>query len=393
MTDISRLYTAVRQVRTYARSLTGLLVILLVVLPMLLFISFTGWRSYEPIWDDVLWQSSLQNGSFWLLPGHVIFQDDTQLGGEEEPGVATTIMFLIFLAPVALGIALSYRLLAFTMKRGIIRSYKKGLTSKLELLKDSLLWNLLPDLRDERAFSHEDYTVSFSGRSLVVQVSAKHVGLPPLFFDSVSNDIARREGRRFIFSREDELVFDGTTFEHFRIYAAAEYHARLTRFFVSDVLAVIVKELDGAEIVFENGVLSAVFDVRSVRSEKDLQLLFESLTRLRELFEDAALFKNENVPPRLASIDNTIRFFGMVPVKKLAVQVMMWLVVGLYVGTAMAAGGRGMTGDMLMPVWLAGSFQLIGIHRLLKHRISLLSRKGIFTSDWGNAAMKAGGGA
>jgi hypothetical protein len=360
---------------------------------MLLFISFTGWRSYDPIWDDVLWQSSLQNGSFWLLPGHVIFQDDTQLGGEEEPGVATTIMFLIFLAPVALGIALSYRLLAFTMKRGIIRSYKKGLTSKLELPKDSLLWNLLPDLRDERAFSHEDYTVSFSGRSLVVQVSAKHIGLPPLFFDSVSNDIARREGRRFIFSREDELVFDGTTFEHFRIYAAAEYHARLTRFFVSDVLAVIVKELDGAEIVFENGVLSAVFDVRSVRSEKDLQMLFESLTRLRELFEDAALFKNENVPPRLASIDNTIRFFGMVPVKKLAVQVMVWLVVGLYVGTAMAAGGRGMTGDMLMPVWLAGSFQLIGIHRLLKHRISLLSRKGIFTSDWGNAAMKAGGGA
>jgi hypothetical protein len=393
MTDISRLYTAVRQVRTYARSLTGLLVILLVVLPMLLFISFTGWRSYEPIWDDVLWQSSLQNGSFWLLPGHVIFQDDTQLGGEEEPGVATTIMFLIFLAPVALGIALSYRLLAFTMKRGIIRSYKKGLTSKLELLKDSLLWNLLPDLRDERAFSHEDYTVSFSGRSLVVQVSAKHVGLPPLFFDSVSNDIARREGRRFIFSREDELVFDGTTFEHFRIYAAAEYHARLTRFFVSDVLAVIVKELDGAEIVFENGVLSAVFDVRSVRSEKDLQMLFESLTRLRELFEDAALFKNENVPPRLASIDNTIRFFGMVPVKKLAVQVMMWLVVGLYVGTVIAAGGRGMTGDLLLPVWLAGSFQLIGIHRLLKHRISLLSRKGVFTSDWGNAAMKAGGGA
>lgn len=393
MTDISRLYTAVRQVRTYARSLTGLLVILLVVLPMLLFISFTGWRSYEPIWDDVLWQSSLQNGSFWLLPGHVIFQDDTQLGGEEEPGVATTIMFLIFLAPVALGIALSYRLLAFTMKRGIIRSYKKGLTSKLELLKDSLLWNLLPDLRDERAFSHEDYTVSFSGRSLVVQVSAKHVGLPPLFFDSVSNDIARREGRRFIFSREDELVFDRTTFEHFRIYAAAEYHARLTRFFVSDVLAVIVKELDGAEIVFENGVLSAVFDVRSVRSEKDLQMLFESLTRLRELFEDAALFKNENVPPRLASIDNTIRFFGMVPVKKLAVQVMMWLVVGLYVGTAIAAGGRGMTGDLLLPVWLAGSFQLIGIHRLLKHRISLLSRKGVFTSDWGNAAMKAGGGA
>jgi len=393
MTDISRLYNAVRQVRTYARSLTGLLVILLVVLPMLLFISFTGWRSYEPIWDDVLWQSSLQNGSFWLLPGHVIFQDDTQLGGEEEPGVATTIMFLIFLAPVALGIALSYRLLAFTMKRGIIRSYKKGLTSKLELPKDSLLWNLLPDLRDERAFSHEDYTVSFSGRSLVVQVSAKHTGLPPLFFDSVSNDIARREGRRFIFSREDELVFDGTTFEHFRIYAAAEYHARLTRFFVSDVLAVIVKELDGAEIVFENGVLSAVFDVRSVRSEKDLQMLFESLTRLRELFEDAALFKNENVPPRLASIDNTIRFFGMVPVKKLAVQVMMWLVVGLYVSTAMAAGGRGMTGDMLLPVWLAGSFQLIGIHRLLKHRISLLPRKGVFTSDWGSAAMKAGGGA
>jgi len=393
VTDIGHLYTAVRQVRTYARSLTGLLVVLLVVLPMLLFISFTGWRSYDPIWDDVLWQSSLQNGSFWLLPGHVIFQDDTQLGGEDDPDAATTILFLVFLAPVALGIALSYRLLAFTLKRGVLRPYKKGLTSKLELPRDSLLWNLLPDLRDERAFSHEDYKVSFSGRSLVVQTSAENVGLPPLFFDSVSNDIAKREGRRFIFSREDEIVFDGTTFEHFRIYAAAEYHARLTRFFVSDVLAVIVKELDGAEIVFENGVLSAVFDVRSVRSEKDLQMLFESLTRLRELFEGAALFKDENVLPRLASIDNTISFFGLVSIKKLAVQVMMWLVVGLYVGTAIAAGGRGMTGDLLLPVWLAGSFQLIGIHRLLKHRISLLSRKGVFTSDWGNAAMKAGGGA
>jgi hypothetical protein len=360
---------------------------------MLLFISFTGWRSYDPIWDDVLWQSSLQNGSFWLLPGHVIFQDDTQLGGEDDPDAATTILFLVFLAPVALGIALSYRLLAFTLKRGVLRPYKKGLTSKLELPRDSLLWNLLPDLRDEPAFSHEDYKVSFSGRSLVVQTSAENVGLPPLFFDSVSNDIAKREGRRFIFNREDEIVFDGTTFEHFRIYAAAEYHARLTRFFVSDVLAVIVKELDGAEIVFENGILSAVFDVRSVRSEKDLQMLFESLTRLRELFEGAALFKDENVLPRLASIDNTISFFGLVSIKKLAVQVMMWLVVGLYVGTAIAAGGRGMTGDLLLPVWLAGSFQLIGIHRLLKHRISLLSRKGVFTSDWGNAAMKAGGGA
>lgn len=387
MNSLLPVYTLIRRLRKYMRYVSVVSVLLLAAFPLIFYGAVVGWYGFASDWEAVLLQSSLQNGSFWLLPGHIIFQDSQQLVAEDLPIAAVLTLFVILLVPVSLGVALIYRTLSIIGKVKIFLGASRPPESQT-LVDGSLVSSLMPSLRDEQAFCYGEYTISCSGRSLVVQVPTVGANPPSLFFDSTSNDIARREGRRLVFDRADELVFDGTTLEYFRIYANSKHHSQLVGLLTSEILAIIVKELDGAEIVLEGKTLTAIFDIRSVESEKGLQMTLESLSKLRDTLGGLSNTDSLGYQLRVARVDRTINLFGLAPVKMLFVQAMMWLTVGIYIVSTIAAGKHGLVGDVMFPVWIAGSFQIIGIHRLLKQRASLLLSRGVFTSDWGGLALR-----
>lgn len=265
MTDYRRLRTVTTAISSYSRALTVLLVASLLLFPVLLYLVWTSVLQVGGEWEQVLLQSSLQNGIFWLLPGQAIFQSSMAVFNEDQVGILPAILvFLVMLIPTAIVVALSCRSLAMIVKIILCRSIPRS-AAQIWVDSDSLLYQLLPKLSSEPMYRIGDMTTGTIGRSLVMQIDLAGSILPPMLFDSPS-DIAKREGRRLQMQPSDELVLDGTTFEHFRIYAHHDYHHQLTYVLQETVIAVLVKKLDKADILIENGELTAIVDVRQVVS-------------------------------------------------------------------------------------------------------------------------------
>jgi hypothetical protein len=323
-------------------------------------------------WDEVLWQSSLQNGTFWLMPGHVIFQNSMKIGGEGFGG-ASFISFVIIAVPTILAAIGLFRLMAWIARALILSGYTISANSKRRTFDGALVHELFPHAKQFLPIASSDALVAISGRSLIIQIESKSQ-LPILFFDSTSNDIAKREGRRILFSQKDELVFDGTTFEHFRIYAPEEIHLDLTKILTAEALSTIVKELDKAELTTSKHALTMIIDIKAIRIEKDIDMLLSSMQKLRNtlsMSEDNQVSTTKNFMPEF--VQDTIQIFG-IAVSRFWARVIASLIIAIYVVTLVAAGANAMLGDAVMPTCIAVSFILFGSYRKLVHRHLLVPK-------------------
>jgi len=372
-------------IRKYSRLITIAGSVMVLVVPLVLFYLFIylSAANYDGsyTWDSVVLWGSLQDGTFWLWPGHAIFQDSMRLGGGP---VGVIVMFIMGAAAVGAGIAILYRMLALGVglfllrRRTHITKEKQGVTFDTG---SSILTQLLPHILDEENFAWGNYTVNLTGRCMVVQTSLQSSSAQ-LFFDSMSNDIEKREGNRLVFAPETELVFDATTLEHFRIYAPKEDHADLTHVLTSDVLALLVKELSGSEIIWQDNIVTVIIDIRSVNNQKDLDLMTESLARLVKIFEK---FSSSEMHTLTAKRTSTRRLFGVVTVRSALAYTLMYGLVTFYLFMVAITGGTALAGDLVFVLALVGIFQVIGIHRLLKHRMSSVPAKDVFSSEWNSS--------
>lgn len=354
------IFRAVQQLQIYNRIMKIAAVILVVVVPVIL-IALNSWLSPLDEWrPEILW-ASVKSGVFWLLPGQAIFQDSIAVGDNSMQNIGVLAIVTGVSIVVVGGL---YRGFAALIAGYVFRKTTPSLKVKIRAEKYGYSSQLLrPIFTNRFEWRVEDGgTVALVGSSLLY-VQKLGAAMPGVYIDSRQNDLAQREGVRIGFSNDDEIILDGVMYEQARMFADKNGHVALAGLLRPEVVAQIVKRLDGVELMVGDGQIAALMDVRQVTTRKEFEQLFDETAGLKALFEEHATSGEMLPPPTPRTVRRVMPLFG-----RMSVSPLLLLIVAMGVFVAMATvlyvvNDNARMGDIYMTAWYVNALVVFWMYR------------------------------
>jgi hypothetical protein len=282
------IYDIAQRQQKLHRSLAIFVAVVAVLLPFLLyFLSVVSGQgvlswSFEPL------RESLASGRIFADPGVALFQQGQLIvSASSSTRVAGTVgsyvalggllfgtLFIIFaVGNVVLRIA-AYRRVGQRLVRRTIFQSPRQFTPTTKLLRA-----LAVTRGDVIEKPSRKWVVATAGRSVVVQTQVKEA-MPFVLITSAKDSVQTREKLQLTDSKGDlvEVVKDAVSLEHFHSYITRQASYSGTPLVLNkNVAAILSKQLEGTDVIFENGCLTAVISSKTIGSDVDFDSKLDAL--------------------------------------------------------------------------------------------------------------------
>ena len=259
---------------------------LLLASPVIVYLT-TPFRDSPFDWNLDTIQNSLQEGYFWLFPGDALTQLSMRLtSGEDHPiAVVIIILILVLIAAICFGLIVYITMAIIGKGRGKFATDSTIVPVRFLPIAHELVASKV-------TYDTRDYAVARYGDSIVIQTAIEK-NLPEVFIDSRAYSLDRTIGQRVALSKEQEVVLDGTSFEHAVIYSGIG-QTKNAYFFDAALVSVIVKQLSFADISVSAGMLTVFIPADKLLSTtSDIRAVIASVTTLIDQMQRSA--KREDI--------------------------------------------------------------------------------------------------
>ncbi len=359
----------------YAGHLWRFSIVLIIVLPFVMYVISTGMFSFskynsgiyiDSSWDWTLFLSSLQDGTFWLSPGHIIFQDSMRLGStwvETLLGCIAYILLCVFVIVVV------YHVVAYVLWHWVFRKNRVGLAAVGEPIATALRSSSRPVRLGRWSNIINETDFELVGRTVLIEMPIK-VFVPPVLFDAIQDGSEMREGWQLFVTaasnyHADEIVLDGVMYEHFRTYIPKGQERQMGRYLDGEINAHVVKKLEGVQIIVQGNLLQAAVDVKRLKSQQDVLNIADALEELVVIMAKRSKevdIANDQVGGIGINGRKVVAFSKRLILKTgvLTVIVSLWVV--MMIVLVVLQGKNALQGDAIFIVWIVSVCQIIALY-------------------------------